>query len=411
MPPELKNALLASTLVALLGSCSHAPNGQYVPPEALSPPAGDLAEGIAKFGNDVQKESLSGYRRAAREDLIRANIYNFFTGSDWTPGGHSVTPQGDIFCRPRYGYLRIAGPLQNTTARGIAVKDLLKAPSDSLGDLFKALGDKYKVDPMLVSVEKDYTTWSGSANGKFCLDRIENGDPFLTRPNIGNEAGLVAAAAAGKILFDTIWTIVEPALKGGLQNIDKERRNTAVQQFFADPTNVGAMKDDIKHVETFLTAEFELAQKRAAGKATAQYAALTTYDSVTWKAALVAANAPGCQAAIRNLKHPPKGNSTGVACLRTVFDVLNPTISMVLDAGDNFDVAMDKTLPKDKLSDQIDTVALIAQGKQPDEQRLKALWGALMRYSTLYDTVKTAASDANQKKLKDAAEAFAEALK
>ena len=420
MPSQLTRVLATVVSTALLASCAHAPNGRYVPPELLSKPASDLAEGIAVFGDGVQKETLSGYRRAARQDLIRTSIYAYFTAKDWPATGPRLPEPDMLLCKPRYGYLRIAGPLQNTTARGTAIKELLKAPSDSLGDLFKALGEKYRIDPTEVTVEGRYDDWSGHS-GKSCIEAITKADPFLTRDDVGEEAGGVIPA--GKLLFDTVWGVIKPALKSGLQNVDRERRNKAVQEYFANTVNangqeeenpnVKAMRDDIAHVERFLENEFSFAQQRAAGEAVAQYIAFRDPDAAHWKAAMAAANAPGCQAAIRGIKQPPGWDppaEKGITCLTKVYDALNPAISKVLDAGDKVDASLDKTLPKDKLSDQIGTVAKIANGKAPSDAEAKALWGALTRYASLYNSAKDAGSEANQKKIKDAAEAFAKAL-
>lgn len=397
-------AVLAAS--AFLASCASAPNGQYVPPEALAKPVTDLAEGIATFGDKVQKETLAGYRRSAREDLMKGAVYTYFRDSDWKKKP-LATPLHVLICKPRYGYLRISGPLQNTIARGNSVKDLTKAPSDSLGELFKALGDKYAVDPTLVSTSDDYSTWEAN-DGKECISQVKNADPFTTRSYVGQEsAGVVAA---GISLFQTIWDVVKPALTSGLQNIDREKRNTAVQRYFADPKNVTAMKDDLQHVEGFLSKEFDLAQRRAAGEAVVQYIAFKNPSGEHWKKAIAAANESGCASAIKQLNQPPADNEVGITCLNKVFEALVPAMSKTLDAADKLDAELDKTLPKDKLSDQIDTVAKIARGEAPTEVQAKALWGALTRYASLYGTVKDVGSDANKKKIKDGLDALKKAM-
>ena len=93
-----------------------------------------------------------------------------------------------------------------------------------------------------------------------------------------------------------------------------------------------------------------------------------------------------------------------------VYEALNPALAHVLDAADKLDAALDKTLPKEKLSAQIDTVAKIARGEAPDEAQMTALWGALTRYLALYNTVKDVGSDANKKKVNDALDALKKAL-
>lgn len=82
-----------------------------------------------------------------------------------------------------------------------------------------------------------------------------------------------------------------------------------------------------------------------------------------------------------------------------------------LDAGDAFDQTMNKELPQEKLSGQIDTLSALAQGKMDDDMRLRATWGVLVRYATLYDTVKATGSDANKKKVDDALNTLNKALK
>ena len=106
-------------------------------------------------------------------------------------------------------------------------------------------------------------------------------------------------------MLQTIWDVVKPALTDGLQNIDRERRNSAVQQYFAKPENVQAMKNDLVHVEDFLGKEFSLAQRRAAGEAVSQYTAFKDQTAQHWKNAIAAANAVGCQAGIRALPQAP----------------------------------------------------------------------------------------------------------
>ncbi len=394
-------------ICAFLASCANAPNGQYVPPEALNKPITDLADGIASFGDKVQKETLSSYRRNAREDLAKTVIYAYFTGPTWAPDGPASTPVRDLVCKPRYGHLRISGPLLNTMARGTAVKDVIKAPSDSVGELFKSLGEKYAVDPALTTVPGEYDVWLEDG-GKECADQVVNANPFATRDYVGQESG--GAIAAGFALLQTVWDVVKPALTAGLQNIDRERRNSAVQQYFAKPENVKAMKDDLEHVEDFLSKEFSLAQRRAAGEAVSQYAAFNDQNAQHWKNAMAAANATGCQEGIRALPKGGPQRNVGIVCLGKVYEALTPALDHVLDAADKLDLALDKTLPKERLSAQIDAVAKIARGEAPDEAQMKALWGALTRYLALYNTVKDVGSDANKKKVNDALDTLKKAL-
>jgi hypothetical protein len=79
--------------------------------------------------------------------------------------------------------------------------------------------------------------------------------------------------------------------------------------------------------------------------------------------------------------------------------------------GDSFDEQLDKSLPQNRLSEQVDTVSQIARGNMPDDQKLKAMWGTLVRYAALFNKLKDVGSDDNEAKLKDGWKKFVETTK
>lgn len=397
----------AAFVLAALNGC--ATNGKdYVPPEALTPPSQQLSDALLAFSNKTQTEVLSKYRRAAREDLMNAAIADFFKGATWTPDAFNegMPKPRQLLCLPRYGHLRISAPVQNISARATAVKSLLAAPSDDAKDLVKSLGKSYTVDITAVDAPPSYDEWLKDA-GAPCEAAVINADPFATRNYIGKES-LLAAITGAKALFDSVWGLVKPAVIGTLQNVDIERRNKAIQEYFSDANNVSALKRDIEHIEKFLKQEFELEQKRTAGAAVVAQA--SAFTSKQFEAALAVANKDKCPEYIRRL-NKVKTDPQGVACLRSVYEKFSGPINTALDAADAFDASIEKQLPKDSLSSQVDTLSEIAKGKMPAEDKVRAFWATLVRYAALYNTVKSTGSDENQTKLKEALEAFQKALK
>lgn len=397
----------AAAALGALNGC--AINGKdYVPPEALTPPSQQLSNALLAFSNKTQTEVLSKYRRAAREDLMNAAIADFFKGKDLTQAAfdEAMPTARELLCLPRYGHLRISAPVQNVSARATAVKSLLAAPSDDAKDLIKSLGKSYTVDITDVYAPPSYDEWLKAA-GAPCASAVMGADPFATRNYVGKESLLVAITGA-KALFDSVWGIIKPAVIGTLQNVDLERRNKVIQEYFADANNVSALKRDIEHIEKFLKQEFELEQKRTAGAAVVAQA--SAFTSKQFEAALDVTKKDGCAKSIQGLSSV-KTDPQGVACLRSVYEKFSGQIKTALDAADTFDASIEKQLPKDSLSSQVDTLSDIATGKMPSEEKARAFWATLVRYAALYNTVKSTGSDENQTKLKEALEAFQKALK
>jgi hypothetical protein len=395
---------IAITLV-LLSGC---PSRGYVPPEALAAPSLQISEALLEFGNKTQSEQLAKYRRAAREDLMKTAVGDFFRGNDWSGQAfeRAMPKPRELLCLPRYGYLRISGPVQNITGRATAVKSLLSPPSDDTVELIKSLGKNYSVDVTTVETPEKYDVWLLGA-GESCASAVRDADPFASRNYIGKES-LVATVVGAKALFDAVWGIVKPAVVGTLQNVDIERRNNEIRKYFADENNVKALKLDIEHVEGFLKKEFELEQKRTAGVAVVAQAA--AFEPKQFDAALAVANKNDCKKRIQRL-NTLKTDPEGAACLGAVYATLASPFNAALDAADKFDASIEKQLPKVSLSSQVNTLSEIAQGKNPPEEQARAMWATLLRYATLFNTVKKTASDENREKFDAALEAFRESQK
>jgi hypothetical protein len=382
----------------------------YVAPEALSMPSSQFSQALLDFGTRVQAENLAGYSRAAREDILRGGIRDFLEGGNWGAEGFSATMADAtvLLCKPRYGYLRVATPLQNTNAKANAIKDLLAPTSDDAKVLLQNLLKKYTIDVTDQEVPDSYAKWLADAQGRPCADAVRDADPFATRDYIGREFA-IAGVLAAKALFETVWGIVKPALVGTLKNVDLERRNVVVRNYFADSTNVTALKVDVEHSEGFLQREIALQQRRTAGFAAGAAAVVLDYNSPQWKEAMRIAERDPCPTALRRL--PERHTDVeGVVCLNGVYEKLSTSINKALDAADHFDASLEKQLPKTRLSAQLDTLAEIAQGKNPPEEQMRALWGTLVRYASLFNTIKDTASDANKKKVNDALDALKKAF-
>lgn len=394
----------AITLILLEG-CS---SGSYVPPEALAPPSKQLSTALQEFSNKTQSEQLLKYRRSAREDLMRAAVADFLKGDDLS---HEAFDLGmpkprDLLCLPRYGYLRISVPAQNITGRATAVNNLLAPSSDETVDLIKDLGKKYSIDVTKTEVPDNYDTWINGA-GEPCADAVKNADPFATRNYIGKES-LISNAATIKTAFDAIWGILKPAVDGTLQNIDLERRNNAIREYFADQNNVNELKRDIEHIEGFQRNEFELEQRRTAGLAVVAQA--DAFDKSQFDAAINIAKKKDCKDNLKRL-NDTKTHPEGATCMTAIFAALDNKFNAALDAADKFDNSIEKQLPTESLSSQVDTLSKIAQGKNPPEAQAKAFWATLLRYATLFNTVKETESDENREKINNTLDTLRDSLK
>jgi len=406
-----KPFVLSLVFCAILSGCATGDGrGGYVAPEAMASPSAKMSDALLAFGARVKSDNLNNYRRAAREDMIRGAVRDFLMGKDISaaPLSTAIDDPRDVLCKPRYGYLRIAAPVELTNAKAEAVKELLKPPGAEIKELLKATKTKFTIDVTEPALSPSYDAWL-LAQGASCAAAVADADPFATRNYIGNEVGGVAALAAFKTLFDTVWGIVKPALTGALQNAEIERRNRAVRDFFSDEKNTAALKADIEHIESFLQQEFTLQHKRTAGLAVAAQASMANFTAAHWASAISIVGKGGCRESIRNLAKV-KTDPVGVACLNNVYATLAAPMKAALDAADVFDASMEKELPKQKLSAQIDTLSALAQGKMSDEERIRTTWGVLVRYATLYDTIKETGSEANKKKWDDAVDALKKAI-
>jgi hypothetical protein len=237
--------LLATLVIAvLLGGCP------YVPPEALDPPAGDFSRAMATFAKSAREERLASYRHDGRRDLfIAVALTNLET--NWTDASLREALSGqapkNFLCLPNYGYERIATRLGYVEGVSSALGDRLKTPGDDIPTLFTSLSTNYaiKADPKVIPETID--KWYATPAGKRCEDATSgsSADPFAYR-TLGREAGPLVAGIA---LIDTVWTIIKPVLTGTLKNADIERRNQAVQAYFASDQNVRQLGDQLSMIE------------------------------------------------------------------------------------------------------------------------------------------------------------------
>lgn len=399
---------LASILAA---GCAAGRQGQYVPPEAISSPAAKMSDAVLALGKKVQDDQITGYRRRAREDLLRTGVRDFFEGGNYSDSTlqAAVPSAEDLLCRPNYAVVRLAAPVQATTTRATSIKELLKSPADEWKPLLKSLAKTYTVDVTSPDAIGSYDGWAKTVQGQRCKLLVSEGDPYATRGNIGRESAL-AGLAAFKTMFDAVWGIVKPAVIGTLQNVEVERRNAAVVAYFSDEKAVAAFKSDIERMESFISSEFAYQQRVAAGWALYEERKFVDPRADHWKAATAALSATGCRVAVAAGPKDPSLPKR-VECLKAAFTPVDNAMKAALDAGDAFDEQFDKAVPESKLSTQVDSIVAIAKGNMPDDERLKALWGTLLRYQTLYGTWKDATNDENSEKIKDAWKTFIEATK
>ena len=403
-------SIVLAVAAALQSGCGTTGADNYVPPEALSPPMTQLADGLLKFEGDVKKESAQDYKRKVREDLVRIAVLTYLRG-DLSPQSFKATmPEAvDLLCQPIYSNTRVMFPVENSLAKATAIVKLLQPPADGWKPLLKSLGSTYSIDVTLAEVSTTYDRWLQTDEGKACAAAVESANPHETRNYIGSEFAVAAGLAATKTAWDAIWGVVKPAVEDTLKNIDMERRNATLRAYFQDSNNVDMLKRDLTSTESFIDKEFRLAQIRTAGEAVVAQRRLLDFDSAHWNQ--IVADAKLCKTNLDELLKS-KTHPGGVHCLDKAFATLSPVLDKALDTGDKFDESMAKYLPSPdkRLSAQVDTVAAIAQGHMPTEERAKALWAALVRYATLYNTTKETVSDENRKKIDDALKAFAEAL-
>ncbi len=400
MPLISIGPLCAGTILvaALISGCA-ARQDIYVPPEALGSPSAQLSEALLSFAIKTQQEYLSKYRRNVRSDMLNIAVSNFLTGNSWSIKAfrENMPEPKVLLCFPSYEFKRIAAPIQNISGRANAIKSLLEPSTSEATKLFKNLGKNYSIDVTQVVVPDSFDEWLES-DGKACTAAVADADSFATRDTLGKQA-FVSAIASGLALFDVIWDIVKPALTESLKNVDLERRNAAVRRYFANESNLELLKGDVEQLEYFIKIEFELAKRKAAGTAVVAQAEAVGEDQ--YNAAIKVATEGDCRGHIARLVHN-KTDPRGVSCLNRVYAVLGPKFAIALDAADNFDVNLEKRLPQGLLATQIDVLAEIAQGNNPPEDQVKALWGTLLRYASLFNSIKETMSDTNEERIRAA---------
>jgi hypothetical protein len=451
----LKPMLVYGLTLPCLVSCSGAQGAEgYVPPETLDPPAGTFTRALVTFMQGVQKDHLGTYRRDVRQGLFVDTVKNYLeqkkpynkSVSDFAPS------PADFMCLPNYGYQRVSVRVANAEAIGNAIGALITPSSDAskssspsaaanassvqstsenVGKLFLALGKDYAIKPEEKTIPASYDVWLANNDGKRCTTSLDGkpdasqpgkafADPFVTRNYVGREFGPAAAIAAVSMI-EAIWSVVKPVITGVLTNIDLERRNKAIQDFFLDDKKVAMLKEDIAETERFLQNEYTFGLQRASGQAVT--AAGLLFDSTTphWKKIDAILHEDKCRNQIEGLAND-RTVLAGVTCINTALAAASTQLNQALTTADAFDVALALQLPpaknpndpkskSDRLSDQVDTIRDIALGKQPEEQKLKDLFSALLRYIALAQTGTDAATAANEKKIGDTIDAFKNSLK
>lgn len=393
-------AVLALVAGLALGGCSAA---GYTPPDMLDPPAAELTRAMASFAANTRKDYLAGYRRDVRRDLFVATLRDLVTTPDWDSATlgrlAAAEPPTDFLCRPRYAYQRIALRVGNIEAVGAALSDRLQAPDDHPGALIGSLGQNYTIATDAKEAPPSYDAWLGGEEGKNCATAVQTGDPFLTRSYVGKEFA-AAAIPASLVLIDTLWAVVRPVVVGQLQAIDIERRNAAIRAYFADPANVEALKRDLAGTESYLEKEFRFTQRRAAGRAATAAAILFDPAAPHWAKIREITESSTCRSALTAMS---AGETTLTAenCLGEALTAASAPLAQALDAGDALDAALERQLPADRLSAEVDTLRDIALGKAPDDAKLRALWSTTVHYVALYQSTDDAASAINQMRLGD----------
>jgi hypothetical protein len=358
------------------------------------------------FAQKVEDNNLASYRRDARRDLFVSIVRDYLE----TKGRNAQTlgtligssALETFICLPEYGYERVNLRVGNLEAITTVLGSRLQAPSDELGTLWRSLGTNYAIRSVATEAPLTYDLWLTSENGKRCTDLIRSADPYVTRDYVGKEFAIAAVPAAIS-LINTIWDIWKPVAIETLKTVDIERRNNAIRAYFSDPKNVAALKSDLTNTENFLDKEFTLHQTKAAGDAVIFAGALFDVGSPHWKEIQATGSTPRCEAALPLLASS-KTDAVGTSCVSEALAAAAMALNRALDAADAFDTAFGIQMPRDadRLSSQLDTLSDIATGKQPTDEKLKALWTATLRYVGLFQTIEEAASSANRKKIGEA---------
>jgi hypothetical protein len=403
-------SLLSIVTAALLGGCA----GGYVPPEAINPPTATFAASISTMGTALRTDRLTGYRHDIRDgimiDVLRAM-------AEKRP--LMVPTPADWLCQPQFMYSRKLQLISAVEVKGKLLADRTQGPSDKLGELFSALGRDYSI---VASDAMPPTTWSqwvddseadakaGKAPLPLCLASIETANLYQTRTLGGPENFGIGEAIT---LFETIWGVIKTVVTDGLKNVDMERRAAAIRAYFSDQTKVNALKSELARIESFVDVEWTLQQNRTAGRARADFEVLFDLASPHWTAVSTITGSPDCQLVALGGTPARPTSPARVRCMEALRSAVKAPLSAALDSADKFDVALAQTLPADaeRLSKQLDTLREIALGRNPPEERVKALWAAMLRYVAFSQSVQTTISDANVKKISDAWDGLMKALK
>jgi len=409
-PRPLQCLQTAFLLVCGLSGCSG--EARYVPPEALNPAASSFSQDIASFAQSVQQDHLATYRREVRRDMFVGTVRDFAETEEWdeaTLNAALKAQTAQIFlCKAQYGYQRIALRVGFEQTIGVALGSRVQASSSDVEKLVEALTTTYSIKSDAKVSPPTYDAWLNSTDGKHCVDSTQSADPFITRNYVGTEIG-VAAIPAAITALESIWSLIQPVIVSTLQTVNLERRNAAIRAYFVDPNNIKLLKDNLLATESYLEKEFALAQQRSAGRAVVAAEILFSPTAEHWTKIKSIVGTSQCRAALKELSLH-KTALEGVSCVQGALDAASAVLEQALNASDAFDVAQEQQLPSERLSAQIDTLQQIANGKQPTEAALKALWAAAVRYATLFKTAESVTSAANQKKIEDGGNALVKAL-
>jgi len=314
----IKSARLISPLLGILVVVAVLSGCPYVPPEVLDPPAGDFSRAMSTFAKSAREEHLASYRHEGRRDLfIKVALTTLET--NWTDASLVEALSGqapkNFLCLPNYGYERIATRLGYVEGVGSALGDRLKTPGDDIPTLFASLSTNYaiKADPKVIPETIDM--WYATPAGKRCEDAANgsSADPFAYR-TMGREA---VPLVAGIALIDTVWTIIKPVVIGTLKSADIERRNAAVQAYFANDENVKQLGSQLSMIESWLKEQSIIEQKRAGGRAIVTSVLLFDSDAPHWQKIRQIAGTPECRENLQRLGSETT-NGRGVACFDAV---------------------------------------------------------------------------------------------
>lgn len=386
-----------------------------VAPSDLMPPTASFSKALEDFTSQTTTTNVNPYARNLRRDMIVLDLANYFSTPKFAKKV-IVAKRADTFlCRPHYNLEVVSRPIQNLDSTAKALATVSSAPSTDAGTLLKDLSHKYSVSlPDTKTVSANYDEWKAN-EGAQCVAGLTGSqgytpDPYAVRAEAAVEMNPFAAEAAAKDLFDTIWSIAKPLVVAVGTKVDNDKRTRAIQDFFDKPENVALLKSNLKATDQFLDEEFLIEKERAAGSAVTSLGILYDQKSLPWEAAMKIASTKRCRAGLANLGNN-KVDPVGTDCFNSIMAALDTPIEAALNSADAYDSSYSKTLPKDKLSDQVDTLQQIATGGKPGEDRIEQLWKSLLEYNSLFQTTSDTFSKANGTKVDQAVDKLKAALK